>query len=81
MVDADMIAVFMDKITTQTLQEIDKLSADLKRCQRRLERIEKARVKVYFAVPPCMQRAFATLFNGLADMKRVLQGRPPRAEG
>lgn len=71
----------MDKKIQKTIGQITQLSGELKRCQRRLERISRARVDVYFTVPPHMEQAFKILYAGLEDMKEVLRGNPPRTEG
>jgi len=71
----------MDKITAQTLRELDKLEKDLRKCQARLEQIGRARVPVYFGVPFKARDGFRVLFSTLSDMKSILQNRPQDIEG
>ena len=63
----------MDKITEQTLAQLDQLAADLHHCQRRLEQLGRAKVPVYFFVPLSAQRGFAALYSAVQDMKSQLQ--------
>ena len=71
----------MDEITKQTLQELTRLEADLKRCEQRLLKLGNARVPVYFSVPVHAQQAFRTLYAALGNMKDILQGKPSLEEG
>ncbi len=74
-------AVFMDKITQQTLHQLDRLTNDLHACQRRLERLGQARVPVYFYVPPRVAAGFSVLYAALQDMKDQLQDTSLHPEG
>lgn len=67
----------MDKITQQTIQQLDRLTADLHACQRRLERLGRAKVPVYFYVSPRAEAGFSVLYASLQEMKEQLQDLPP----
>ena len=62
----------MDKITEQTLAQLDQLAADLHNCQHRLEQLGRAKVPVYFFVPLKASRGFNTVYAALDDMKTQL---------
>lgn len=44
----DMRAVFVDKITVQTLRKLDQLEKDLHKCQAHLQQIGRARTGVFW---------------------------------
>ena len=71
----------MDKITAQTLCELEELEKDLQKCQARLQKIGQAHVPVYFGVPFKARNGFTLLYSALHDMKSILQNRPEKIEG
>ena len=71
----------MDKITQQTLRQLDQLEKDLRNCQARLQQIGRARVPVYFGVPSKAKYGFEMLYTALDDMCYILQNHPEKIEG
>lgn len=71
----------MDKITAQTLRELEKLEKDLQKCQARLQQIGRARVPVYFGVSTKAQNRFTILYSALHDIQHILQNHPEKIEG
>ena len=62
----------MDKIVKQTLQQLDRLEKDLQACERRLNRIGRARTPVYFGVPAQARIHFNGLYHALSHMRWML---------
>ncbi len=71
----------MDKITQQTLRQLDQVEKDLRNCQARLKKIGRARVSVYFSVPSKATCGFQTIYYALDDMRHILQNHPEKIEG
>ncbi len=71
----------MDKITQQTLCQLDQLEKDLRHCQARLEKIGRARVSVYLSTPSKAKYGFEMVYNALDDMRNILQNHPEKIEG
>ena len=71
----------MDKITQQTLRQLDQVEKELRNCQARLKKIGRARVPVYFSVPSKANYGFETLYTALDDMRHILQNHPEKIEG
>lgn len=63
----------MEKNIEQVIHQLEKLEQELQLCQRRLWRIGRARIPIYFGVSNRAEEGFRSIFYGLDEMKQILK--------